>query len=135
MTILQPSDWARPRGYSNGILSDGTLLFVAGQIGWTAQAELAAADLVGQIEQALKNIVTILHEGGTRPEHIVRLTWYVTDKREYIAASKAIGDVYRKNIGAHYPAMTLVEVADLLVDGAKVEIEATAVIPREESGD
>lgn len=131
MTILQPPNWARPRGYSNGILSEGKLLFVAGQIGWNAQAQLAAADLVGQVEQALKNIVAILHEGGACPEHIARMTWYVTDKHEYIAAGKAIGEIYRKIIGPHYPAMTLLEVSDLLEDGAKVEIEATAVIPYE----
>ena len=129
MTILQPPNWARPRGYSNGILCEGKLLFVAGQIGWNAQAQLATTDLVGQVEQVLKNIVTILHEGGARPEHIARMTWYVTDKREYIAESKAVGEIYRKIIGPHYPAMTLVEVADLLEEGAKVEIEATAVIP------
>ena len=130
MTILQPPGWAKPRGYSNGVLCEGKLLFVAGQIGWTAEAELAAADLVGQVEQALKNIVAILRAGGARPEHIARLTWYVTDKHEYIAASKAIGEIYRKIIGSHYPAMTLIEVSGLLEGGAKVEIEATAVIPR-----
>ena len=134
MTILHPPGWARPRGYSNGILCEGKLLFVAGQIGWTAESELAAADLVGQVEQALKNIVAILHEGGARPAHIARLTWYVTDRHEYIAASKAIGEIYRKIIGPHYPAMTLIEVAGLLEDGAKVEVEATAVIPWERQG-
>ena len=129
MQILQPPEWQPPKGYSNGILSEGQLLFVAGQIAWNERAELAADDLAGQVEQVLKNIVAILQEGGARPEHLVRLTWYVTDKREYLDATRAIGEVYRKIIGAHYPAMTLVEVADLLEDGARVEIEATAVIP------
>lgn len=135
MKILQPPTWMKPRGYSNGILCEGTLLFVAGQIGWNEDAELVAEDLAGQVEQALENIVAILHEGGARAEHLVRLTWYVTDKREYLDAAKAIGEVYRNIIGAHYPAMTLVEVADLLEEGAKVEIEATAVLPFEEAGE
>ena len=133
MKIMQPPTWARPRGYANGILCEGKLLFVAGQIAWNERAELVADDVAGQVEQVLKNIVAILREGGARPEHLARLTWYVTDKHEYLAAAKAIGEVYRKIIGTHYPAMTLIEVADLLEDGAKVEIEATAVIPFEEA--
>ena len=132
MTILQPPTWMKPRGYSNGVLCEGKLLFVAGQIGWDAQAQLVSDDLVAQVEQALKNIVAILQQGGARPEHLVRLTWYVVDKHEYAAASKAIGEAYRKIIGRHYPVMTLVEVADLLEDRARVEIEATAVVPHEE---
>ncbi len=135
MKILQPPEWQPPKGYSNGIRCEGTLLFIAGQIGWNEQAELVADDLAGQVEQALKNVVAILHEGGARPEHLVRLTWYVTDKDAYLGARKAVGEVYRKIIGAHYPAMTLVEVSDLLEDRAKVEIEATAVIPFEENGE
>ena len=135
MRILHPPGWQPPKGYANGILCEGTLLFVAGQIAWNERAELVADDLAGQVEQALKNIVAILHEGGAGSEHLVRLTWYVTDKREYLDAAKAIGEGYRKVIGAHYPAMTLVEVADLLEEGAKVEIEATAVIPFEEEGE
>ena len=129
MKILQPPGWRPPKGYSNGILCEGRLLFVAGQIAWNEQAELVTDDLAGQVEQALKNVVAILHEGGARREHLVRLTWYVTDKQAYLDARKALGDVYRKIIGAHYPAMTLVEVSGLLEDRAKVEIEATAVIP------
>ncbi len=129
MKILHPPAWQPPKGYANGILCEGQLLFVAGQIAWNEQAELVTDDLAGQVEQALKNVVAILHEGGARPEHLVRLTWYVTDKEAYLDARKALGDVYRKIIGAHYPAMTLVEVSGLLEDRAKVEIEATAVIP------
>ncbi len=135
MHILQPPGWQPPKGYSNGILCEGMLLFVAGQIAWNERAELVTDDLAGQVEQVLKNIVAILHEGGARPEHLVRLTWYVTDKQAYLDAGKAMGEVYRKIMGAHYPAMTLVEVADLLEDGAKVEIEATAVIPFVEKGE
>lgn len=135
MNILQPPHWVKPRGYSNGLLCEGRLLFVAGQIGWNAQAELVSDDLVEQAAQALENIVAILQEGGARPEHLVRLTWYVTDKHEYMAAGKALGTRYRAIIGMHYPPMTLVEVAGLLEDGAKVEIEATAVIPVEKAGD
>ncbi len=135
MKILQPPGWQPPKGYSNGILCEGQLLFVAGQIAWNEQAELVTDDLAGQVEQALKNVVAILHEGGARPEHLVRLTWYVTDKDAYLDARKAVGEVYRKIIGAHYPAMTLIEVSDLLEDRAKVEIEATAVIPLEENGE
>ena len=129
MRVLQPPTWTKPRGYANGILCEGTLLFVAGQIAWDEHAELVTDDFAGQVEQALKNVVTILQEGGARPEHIARMTWYVTDKREYLAARPASGNVYQTIIGAHYPAMTLVEVTDLLEAGAKVEIEATAVIP------
>ena len=135
MKILQPPGWRPPKGYSNGILCEGQLLFVAGQIGWNEQAELVTDDLAGQVEQALKNVVAILREGGARPEHLVRLTWYVTDKDAYLDARKAVGEVYRKIIGAHYPTMTLVEVSGLLENRAKVEIEATAVIPLEENGE
>jgi enamine deaminase RidA (YjgF/YER057c/UK114 family) len=129
MHPLQPPDWVKPRGYANGILCEGQLLFVAGQIGWNERAELVSVDLAEQTAQALKNIVAILQEGGAGPEHLVRMTWYVTDKQAYLSASKRIGEAYRAIIGAHYPAMTLVEVADLLEEGAQVEIEATAVIP------
>ena len=135
MQILQPPGWSPPKGYANGIRCEGTLLFVAGQIGWNEQAELVTGDLAGQVEQALKNVVAILREGGARPEHLVRLTWYVTDKREYLDARKALGAIYRRVIGPHYPTMTLVEVADLLEAGAKVEIEATAVIPFDKQED
>ena len=129
MQILQPPGWARPRGYSNGILTRGRLVFVAGQIGWDAQCRFQSSDFSGQVRQALENIVAVLAQAGARPEHIVRMTWYVTDKHEYVAAFPSIGAVYRQVIGAHYPVMTAVQVGALLEDQAKVEIEATAVIP------
>lgn len=132
MTVLHPPDWARPSGYVNGIAARGTLVFVAGQIGWDAAQRLVSTDLVPQTEQVLRNVVAVLEEAGAQPEHVARMTWYVTDKRAYLAASKEIGRTYRAVFGSHYPAMTLVEVADLLEDGALVEIEATAVVPENE---
>ncbi|MBI1276781.1 MAG: RidA family protein [Anaerolineaceae bacterium] len=129
MRILQPPGWAKPRGYSNGIVSSGQLVFISGQVGWDAQCTFQTSDFVGQTRQALLNIVGILAEAGGKPEHITRLTWYVVDKQEYLDCSKALGDVYREIMGKHYPAMTAVEVTALVEDAAKVEIEATAVIP------
>jgi len=129
MQILQPPGWARPRGYSSGVLARGRLVFVAGQIGWDAQCRFQTSDLTGQVRQALENVVAVLAQAGARPEHIARMTWYVTDKREYIAAYPSIGVVYRQVIGAHYPVMSAVQVSALMEDQAKVEIEATAVIP------
>jgi enamine deaminase RidA (YjgF/YER057c/UK114 family) len=129
MTVLHPPGWARPSGYVNGVAARGTLVFVAGQIGWDAAQRLVSADLVPQVVQALENIVAVLAEAGARPEHVARMTWYVTDKHAYNAAVGDIGRAYRAVFGAHFPAMTLVEVADLLEDGALVEIEATAVLP------
>lgn len=129
MHILQPPGWARPRGYSNGIAARGQLVFVAGQIGWDAQCRFQTSDFTGQVRQALENVVAVLKQAGAQPEHIVRMTWYVTDKQEYIGAYRSIGDAYRQVIGAHYPAMTAIQVSALLEDQAKVEIEATAVIP------
>jgi len=129
MNILQPSGWARPRGYSNGISARGQLVFVAGQIGWDDQCRFQTDDLSGQVRQALENVVAVLAQAGARPEHIVRMTWYLTDKREYLAASRSIGEAYRGIIGSHYPVMTAVQVSALIEDRAKVEIEATAVIP------
>ena len=129
MTILQPPDWARPSGYSNGVAARGLLVFVAGQIGWDGAQRIVSADLVPQVEQALKNVVAVLAEAGAGPEHVARMTWYVTDKHAYNAAVRDVGRVYRAVFGAHFPAMTLVQVADLLEDGALVEIEATAVVP------
>lgn len=129
--VLQPAGWTRPRGYSNGIAAQGRLVFVAGQIGWDEQCRLVSGDLADQTRQALRNIVAVLQEAGARPEHIARMTWYITDKREYLAASKAIGQAYREIIGPHYPAMTAVQVSALIEDGAKVEIEVTAVVPVE----
>jgi enamine deaminase RidA (YjgF/YER057c/UK114 family) len=125
---IEPDGWPRPRGYANGILAEGRLLAIAGQIGWNARGELAAGFL-DQARQALRNIATVLRAAGGEPEHLVRLTWYVTDKHEYRENLAALGAAYREIVGAHYPAMALVVVADLLEDGAKVEIEATAVLP------
>ncbi|HET9763454.1 MAG TPA: RidA family protein [Casimicrobiaceae bacterium] len=127
--ILQPPSWARPRGYANGVAARGTLVFVAGQIGWNASGELVADDFVGQARQALANVVAVLAEAGGRPEHIARMTWYVADKDEYLKSAPALGLAYREVMGRHYPAMTAVQVAGLVEEGAKIEIEATAVIP------
>ncbi len=127
--LLQPDGWAAPRGYSNGVVATGRQLYVAGQIGWDAQQRIVPGGLVPQVRQALENIVTVLATGGARPEHLVRLTWYLTDRAAYLAAAKEIGAVYREVIGRHYPAMTAVEVSALMEAEAVVEIEATAVIP------
>jgi enamine deaminase RidA (YjgF/YER057c/UK114 family) len=129
MKTLLPPGWKQPKGYANGIEAQGRLIFVAGQIGWTAEETFETDDLVGQVRQALENVMAVIEEGGAKAHHIVRMTWYVIDKREYLAARKEIGKAYRDIIGEHYPAMTLVEVKALLEDRAKVEIEATAVIP------
>ncbi len=129
MKLLQPPDWPRPKGYSNGVVASGTWICIAGQVGWDEQEQFPCADLVGQTRQALCNIVTVLAEAGAGPSDIVRLTWYVTDKRAYLDAQRELGQVYREVIGAHFPAMSLVVVAGLVEDGAVVEIEATAVKP------
>lgn len=126
--IVQPEGWPRPRGYSNGVAAEGEQLFIAGQIGWNEREEFVSDDFAEQTAQALRNVVAVLRAAGAGPEHLVRMTWYVTDKREYLAASARIGEAYREIIGKHYPAMTLVQVAALLEDRAKVEIEATAVV-------
>ena len=125
---LHPSHWKRASGYSNGVLATGRQIHVAGQIGWNAQQEFETDDFVEQIEQALDNVVAVLAEGGAGPEHIVRLTWYILDKREYLDRLPEVGNAYRKVIGRNYPAMTMVQVSALIEDRAKVEIEATAVI-------
>jgi enamine deaminase RidA (YjgF/YER057c/UK114 family) len=127
--VLQPAGWATPKGYANGIAAQGRQVFVAGQIGWNEKCELVGGDFVAQVEQALRNIVAVLAEAEGRPEHIVRLTWYVTDKTAYVAKQREIGEAYRRVIGRHFPTMTLIVVAGLLESGAKVEIEATAVVP------
>jgi enamine deaminase RidA (YjgF/YER057c/UK114 family) len=127
--ILQPKDWAAPRGYANGIAARGRQVFVSGQIGWNERAELVSGDFIAQVEQALANIVRVLAEAGGEPRHLTRLTWYLTDKAEYAARQREIGEAYRRVIGRHFPAMSAVIVAGLLEAGAKVEIEATAVIP------
>ncbi len=129
MESLQPSGWPQPRGYANGIVAEGRIVFVAGQIGWNARGEFETDDFVGQVRQALRNVVAVLAEAGAAPERIARMTWYITDKAAYRASLRDVGRVYREVIGAHYPAMTLVQVAALLEDQAKVEIEATAVLP------
>lgn len=127
--IVQPEGWPRPKGYANGVLAQGRMLFVAGQVGWNEKEEFESDDFVAQTEQALKNIVAILTAGGAKPEHIARMTWYVTTKEEYLGRLAEIGAVYRKVIGPVYPAMSLVQVAGLVEHGAKLEIEATAVLP------
>jgi enamine deaminase RidA (YjgF/YER057c/UK114 family) len=131
MQILQPPDWPRPKGYANGIVAEGRTVFVAGQIGWDAAQRIVSDDLAGQTEQALRNIAAVLAEAGARPEHVARLTWYVTDRHAYLATQREIGKAYRSVFGDHYPVMTLVEVAALLEPGARVEIEATAVLPND----
>jgi enamine deaminase RidA (YjgF/YER057c/UK114 family) len=127
MESLQPPGWPPPRGYANGIVAEGRIVFIAGQIGWNARGEFETDDFVGQVRQALLNVVAVLAEAGASPERIARMTWYITDTAAYRAALKEVGRVYREVIGAHYPAMTLVQVAALLENRAKVEIEATAV--------
>ncbi|HEY5596674.1 MAG TPA: RidA family protein [Candidatus Bipolaricaulota bacterium] len=129
MDILQPSAWPQPKGYANGILAAGKMIFVSGQIGWNSTQQFECDDLVDQVRQALKNIVAVLDVAGAKPEHLVRLTWYITDKREYQGRTQELGRAYQEVIGKHFPAMTLVEVSALLEDRAKVEIEATAVLP------
>jgi enamine deaminase RidA (YjgF/YER057c/UK114 family) len=127
--VLHPSNWKKASGYANGILTEGKVVWIGGQIGWTGDQIFEASDLVGQTQQALLNIVAIAREAGARPEHIVRMTWYITDKQDYLANLKGIGEAYRSVMGKHFPAMTMVQVADLIEDEAKVEIEATAVLP------
>jgi enamine deaminase RidA (YjgF/YER057c/UK114 family) len=129
MQVLQPPTWTKPRGYSNGVAASGRIVFVAGQVGWNASGQFEANDFAGQARQALANIVAVLAEAGGRPEHIARLTWYVVNKDEYLASYRELGRAYREVIGNHYPAMTAVQVAGLVEEGAKVEIEATAMIP------
>ena len=129
MQLLHPRNWAPTRGFSSGIAAEGRQVFVAGQVGWNARQEIVSDDFVAQVEQALRNVVEILAEADARPEHLVRLTWYITDKREYLARSSEVGQAYRRVIGRHFPAMTLVQVVALVEDRAKVEIEATAVVP------
>jgi enamine deaminase RidA (YjgF/YER057c/UK114 family) len=129
MQHLHPKNWAPTTGFSNGVAAEGRQVFVAGQIGWNARQEIVDDDFVAQVEQALRNVVDILAEADARPEHLVRLTWYITDRREYLARSSEVGLAYRRVIGRHFPAMTLVQVMALVEERAKVEIEATAVVP------
>jgi enamine deaminase RidA (YjgF/YER057c/UK114 family) len=126
---LQPAGWAEPKGYANGVAASGRQVFVAGQIGWNAQCQFDSDDLVEQVRQALSNVVAVLAAAGARPAHIVRMTWYVVDKRDYLARAREIGRVYRELIGDYDVAMSAVQVAALIEDRAKVEIEVSAVIP------
>ena len=126
--FLHPAGWKPAKGYSNGVAASGRTIYVAGQIGWPAEAKLVGDDFVAQVEQALANVVAVLAEGGAGPQHITRLNWYITDKPAYVARQREIGEAYRRVIGRHFPAMTLL-VVGLLEEGAKVEIEATAVVP------
>ena len=130
MQTLHPKHWAPAKGFANGIAAEGRQIFVAGQVGWGPDQTFASDDFVVQTEQALRNIVEVLAEAGAAPAHIVRLTWYITDKREYVSHLREVGQAYRRVLGRHYPAMTLVQVVALVEDRAKVEIEATAVVPK-----
>lgn len=127
--ILQPDGWAKPIGYSNGIKARGTFLQVGGQVGWDENCEFHSDDFVDQVELALKNIVRVLEEGGAKPEHIVQMTWYFTDREAYKSGLKRVGAVYRATIGRHFPPMAAVQVVALMEERAKVEIVASAVIP------
>ena len=129
MKVLQPAGWKAPRGYVNGVAASGTQVFVAGQIGWNAQCVFESDDLVAQVRQALVNVRAVLAEAGAQPEHITRMTWYLTDKREYLKRAKEIGAAYREVIGVYTVAMTAVQVVALIEDRAQVEIEVTAVAP------
>lgn len=129
MKVLQPAHWPRPKGYSNGIEAKGRIVFVSGMIGWDAKGKIVSANFVAQVRQTFLNIVDVLAEANAKPENIVRMTWYVLDKKEYVSSYKELGAVYREIIGSHYPAMTAVQVSSLIEDEARVEIEVTAVIP------
>lgn len=129
MEFLHPKGWKKASGFSNGVAASGRIVFVAGQIGWDGQCEFHSDDFVDQAEQTLKNIVAVLAEAGAGPEHIARMTWYVVDKQEYLSSLPRLGAAYKRVIGANYPAMALVQVAALVEDRARVEIEATAVVP------
>jgi len=129
MKCLHPAHWTRPKGYSNGVLANGRIIFVSGMIGWDAQGKMVSRDFVAQVRQILQNIVEVLTEANAKPENIVRMNWYVVDKKEYVDSYKQLGIVYREIFGGHYPAMTAVEVSSLIEDAARVEIEVTAVIP------
>ena len=130
-TVLQPAGWPRPRGYANGVAAQGRQVFVAGMVGWNAAAQFESDDLVDQVRQALRNVKAVLDEAGAAPEHMVRMTWYVTDRADYLARGRDIGLAYREVMGPHYDvAMSAVEVSALMEARAKVEIEVTAVVPQ-----
>ena len=130
-TVLQPADWPRPRGYANGVSAQGRQVFVAGMVGWNAASQCESDDLVDQVRQALANVKAVLAEAGARPEHMVRMTWYVVDRADYLARGRDIGGVYREVMGPNYDvAMSAVQVSALMEERAKVEIEVTAVVPQ-----
>ena len=129
MTKLQPPDWAEPKGYANGVLARGALIFVGGQIGWNAAQQFESDDFIAQTRQALLNIVAVLKAGGAEPKHMARMTWYVTDRVEYLSRLKELGAAYREVMGKNFPAMTCIEVAGLVEERARIEIEVTAVLP------
>jgi enamine deaminase RidA (YjgF/YER057c/UK114 family) len=129
MRVLQPPGWPRPHGYANGIAASGTMVFVAGQIGWDERQVIVSDDLASQLGQALDNTLAVLREAGAGPEHVVRMTWYLTDRRDYLARVRELGEVYRARMGRHFPAMAVVEVSGLIEDRARIEIETTAVVP------
>ena len=129
MQILQPPSWSKPRDYSNGILAKGQMIFIGGQIGWDGQGQFQSGNFSDQVRQTLENTLAVLKEAGAGAEHIVRMTWYITDKQEYLQSLKATGEVYREVMGKHFPVMAMLEVSSLMEDEAKVEIESTGVIP------
>lgn len=129
MEFLQPKGWKQPKGYANGVAAEGRMVFTGGMIGWNAEEVFESNDFAGQAEQTLRNIVTVLAEAGAQPDHIVRMTWYVTDKQAYLASQRELGAAYKQVIGRHFPAMAVVQVVALVEDDAMVEIEATAVVP------
>jgi enamine deaminase RidA (YjgF/YER057c/UK114 family) len=133
MQILQPPDWVEPKGYANGIRAQGELVFVAGQVGWDETGTFRAQDFVGQVRQCLENTLAVLSEAGAGPDHIVRMTWYITDRDEYLSNLEGMGLAYRELMGRHFPTMTMVEVAALIEPEAMVEVETTAVVPVEPS--
>jgi len=128
-TTLQPAGWAKPKGYANGVAAQGRFVFVGGQIGWNGQSQFETDDLVGQVRQTLQNIVDVLAEAGAKSEHVTSMTWYLTDKKDYLGNLAGIGKVYREVMGRHFPAMAVVQVTALVEDRAKVEIQAMAVVP------
>jgi enamine deaminase RidA (YjgF/YER057c/UK114 family) len=128
--LLHPRSWKQPKGFANGIAAEGRLVFLAGQVGWNAEQIFESDDFVAQVRQALANIVALVAEAGGKPEHIVRLTWFVLSKQEYLSSLRELGDAYRSVMGRHFPTMTLVQIGALVEDRAKVEIEATAVVPK-----
>ena len=129
--FLQPDGWMPAKGYANGVLAEGKMLFTGGLVGWNAEQQFEHEDMVGQFAQTLRNIVAVLEAGGAKPEHLVRLTWYITDKQAYLQNLRAFGQHYREIIGRHFPAMAVVQVTALMEDAAMIEIEATAVVPAE----